>query len=135
MSVEDACDMESSSEVSGRPCGPWQRCLQAPSIARPPDVLAAVQTLYLAPGPRWYILLPGTPTPSGTPASFGYARLFEFTYVFRIQLARPRPPCRSDGYLAGENRHVDLYCRERFRNPIASITLSRVMSAKEANRY
>jgi len=35
-SVEDACDMEASSEVSDRPHGPWQYCLQAPSTACPP---------------------------------------------------------------------------------------------------
>lgn len=35
-SVEDACDMEASSEVSDRPHGPWQHCLQAPSTACPP---------------------------------------------------------------------------------------------------
>lgn len=35
-SVEDACDMEASSEVSDRPHGPWQYCSQAPSTACPP---------------------------------------------------------------------------------------------------
>lgn len=57
MRVEEACDMELSFLRKKKflidRYGPWQSfALQAPSIARPPDVLANVQTLLPRPHPR-----------------------------------------------------------------------------------
>jgi hypothetical protein len=70
MSVEDACDMEASSEASDRPHGPWQYCSQAPSFARPPNVLANVQTLQV-------VLL----EPLVLHLTLGYARTFRYACI------------------------------------------------------
>jgi len=144
-SVEDACDMEASSEVSDRPHGPWQYCSQAPSTACPPmswplckwegqggggqgtgekvEALPSILLIissssaasFISPAaafpspafePRCYILLSGTPAPSGTPcilricplrsslpAPSGYSQP---VYVHPSILPSDRIRCRRD---------------------------------------
>lgn len=83
-----------------------------------------------SPEPRCLILLAGTPAPSGTPCILRvYPVVFEFTRVFP-DTARPFihvPPCRCDWPMPFEIRHADLYCRQRSRKPVASVTLFRVV--------
>jgi hypothetical protein len=98
--VEDACDMEL---FFGRTLidrhGPWRYLLTGTLDRTSPDVLAIVQTLYLAPvpasEPRCHILLSGTPAPSGTPAILRARPLFSSSPAsFGYSPARLRPSCR-----------------------------------------
>jgi hypothetical protein len=131
MSVEDACDMEASSEASDRPHGPWQYCSQAPSFARPPNVLANVQTLQV-------VLL----EPLVLHLTLGYARTFRYACFLRVRPFSSTLPA-SFGYsplvhvrpVAVETNTQTCTAGNVRVTPSPVDSVQSLPSAKETNRY